>query len=217
MMKAWQDRLRRGLTTHVAQRERRLFQELNPGLDRSPILASRPSAPRPAAVMIGIRETRDPTIVLTLRSPTMPSHAGQISLPGGGPKDGDKDAVATALRETDEEVGVPASAIEVLGRAGPHHGGLGYVVTPVIGLIEPSAPVIPCPREVAEAFEVPLRAILDPANHVIQQRNFSGTEYDMYAVPVYDTEGRERNIWGLTAGILRTLSELFDHEDQAAL
>nr|WP_269815595.1 CoA pyrophosphatase [Parvularcula mediterranea] len=167
-----------------------------------------PTTPRPAAVMIGIRDTADPTIILTLRAPTMPSHAGQISLPGGTPKDEDDGPVGTALRETDEEIGVPPSAVNVRGTLGEHFGGLGYVVTPVVGLIDPSAEILPCPREVDEAFEVSFDAIVDPANHVIQDREFSGQPYKMFAVPVEDTQGQHRNIWGLTAGILLTLSEI---------
>ena len=196
----WKERIAQGLTSLEAQRERKLFEELNPGLDRSPILKSPPKQPRPAAVLIGIRDVREPTVILTLRTPTMPSHAGQISLPGGGPKDGDEGLVGTALREAQEEVGVPTSAIDVLGTAGPHYGGLGYVVTPVIGVIDPDAPLDADPREVSEAFEVPLTALLNRDNHILQDHSFNGVDYKMFAVPSEDTVGRLWNIWGLTAG-----------------
>lgn len=209
MTEDWKERLQLGLERPSARRERKLFQELNPGLDRSPILTSPPSKPRPAAVLIGIRDLPDPTVILTLRAPTMPSHAGQISLPGGGPKDGDNGFVGTALREAEEEVGLPSSAIDIMGSIGPHYGGLGYVVTPVIGIVDRGAPVAACPREVSEAFEVRLSALLDLSNHVLQDRNFSGTAYKMFAVPTEDTGGRHWNIWGLTAGILRTLADVY--------
>lgn len=205
----WEDRLRRSLASPHASRERVLFKELNPQLAHAPILKSPPTAPRPAAVMIGVRRLAEPTVVMTLRSPTMPSHAGQISLPGGTPKEGDDGFVGTALRETEEEVGLARASMEVLGTIGAHYGGLGYVVTPVVALIDGQAPIDACPREVAEAFEVPLASLVEPKNHVVQQRSFGGTDYDMFAVPVEDIEGRLRNIWGLTAGILRTLSDAY--------
>jgi 8-oxo-dGTP pyrophosphatase MutT (NUDIX family) len=211
-MIGWTDRLRAGLESSAARRDRRLFEELNPDLDHSPILDRPPRTARPAAVMIGVRDTADPTVVMTLRSPSMPSHAGQISLPGGTPNLDDQDLRATALREMHEEVGVPPSAIDVLGHLGLHYGGLGYVVTPVVGLLDPDIVVEPCPREVAEAFEVPLRSLVEPSNHIVEPRNFSGVDYNMFAVPAYDTEGRYRKIWGLTAGILHTLSEVFTRD-----
>ncbi|GGY42150.1 NUDIX hydrolase [Parvularcula lutaonensis] len=211
-MNDWQERLRRSFSSPHAARDRRLFDELNPGLDHTPILREPPKRPRPAAVMIGVRDIAEPTVVLTLRAPTMPSHAGQISLPGGTPKEDDDGLIGTALRETHEEVGVPAEAVSVLGNYGLHYGGLGYVVTPVIGIIDGNVPIEACPREVSEVFEVPLSAIADPGNHVIQEREFSGVPYNMFAVPVLDTAGQHRNIWGLTAGILRTLSDAI-HDD----
>ncbi|MEE4211329.1 MAG: CoA pyrophosphatase [Parvularcula sp.] len=212
-MKPWDERLRAGLRRPATARHRRLFEELNPDLAHTPILDRPPTRPRPAAVLIGIRQTDDPTVVMTLRAPTMPSHAGQISLPGGTPNPDDESLRATALRELEEEVGIAASAVEVLGEFGPHYGGLGYVVTPVVALLDPSVRVVPCPREVAEAFEVPLRALIDPENHIVQPRRFNDIDYNMFAVPAYDTSGNYRNIWGLTAGILHTFAEAFADED----
>lgn len=208
-MNDWQDRLRTGLTTPSAQRDRELFRELNPHLPRSPILREPPTRPRPAAVLIGVRDTADPSVVLTVRSPTMPSHAGQISLPGGTPKEVDAGLVATALREAEEEVGLVREHVTVIGSMGRHYGGLGYVVTPVVAILEAEARLTACPREVSEAFEVPLSSLVERDNHVIQERTFDGITYNMHAVPAEDTRGEMRNIWGLTAGILRTLSEAF--------
>ncbi|MEM9809877.1 MAG: CoA pyrophosphatase [Pseudomonadota bacterium] len=214
-MSAWQDMIRRGLKSPDATRPRHLFKELNPALDHAPILKSPPTQPRPASVLIGVRDSDDPTVILTLRSPTMPSHAGQISLPGGTPKKQDKGEVGTALRETKEEVGIHPDQINVLGQLGPHFGGLGYVVTPVVGLVDPDATVHACPREVSEAFEVPLTALLDRDNHIVEQRTFNDVPYDMFAVPLFDTGGTKRNIWGLTAGILRTFADVYRHDKDA--
>ncbi|MEM9838354.1 MAG: CoA pyrophosphatase [Pseudomonadota bacterium] len=208
-MDRWKERLRASLAAPIAAQERYLFNELNPDLVQSPILKEPPRKPREAAVLIGIRATDDPTVIMTLRAPTMPSHAGQISLPGGTPKEDDDGLIGTALREMDEEVGVPPDAVDVLGHFGPHHGGLGYVVTPVLGIVDPDTEVIACPREVSEAFEVPLRSLADPENHIIEERVFNEVTYNMFAVPVADSTGAHRNIWGLTAGILHTMAKAY--------
>jgi 8-oxo-dGTP pyrophosphatase MutT (NUDIX family) len=207
------ERLSASLRAPEATRERYLFRELNPELPHTPILSKMPKRPRPAAVLIGVRMSEAPSVILTLRAPTMPSHAGQIALPGGTPAPGDDGAEGTALRETEEEVGLPSSAIEVLGSYGPHHGGLGYVVTPVLAAVDPGAQIVGCPREVAEVFEVPLAPLLDLSSHQVEDRLFDEVAYRMYAVPTADLDGRVRNIWGLTAGILRTMAESVDAVD----
>ncbi|MCQ8185622.1 NUDIX hydrolase [Parvularcula maris] len=202
--------LEASLRTKDASRERFLFRELNPGLPHTPILNKPPSKPRPAAVLIGVRMSDEPTVILTLRAPTMPSHAGQIALPGGMPSEGDDGFVGTAIREAEEEVGLSPSAVRVLGSYGPHHGGLGYVVTPVLAAVRGDADVVADPREVADVFEVPLASLLDLSGHVTENRQFKEVTYQMYAVPSLDTAGRHWNIWGLTAGILRTMAECMD-------
>ena len=92
--------------------------------------------------------------------------------------------------------------IDVVGALGVHKGGLGFSVTPIVGVVDPQAELQPCPREVAEIFEVPIDFVADLSNHTIEQREHKGVKYNMYAAPF------ERfHIWGLTAGILRTLAE----------
>ena len=200
------DRLRAASGTLAARTDRRLFEALNPGMTHAPILDAAPARYRPAAVLIPVIDRPDPTVLFTVRTPTMPSHAGQISFPGGGPKADDDGFVGTALRETWEETGIAADHVEVLGTLGVHYGGLGYAVTPVIGLVHTDADLNPCSREVAEVFEVPLAPLADLASYVIEQRTFSGVDYDMHAVPSVDTMGRDRHVWGLTAGILETFA-----------
>ena len=197
-------RLRAAPGRQAALSDRKLFEALNPEMSHAPILDSPPERYRPASVLIPVIDRPEPTVLFTVRTPTMPSHAGQISFPGGGPKDGDDGPVGTALRETHEEVGIAASHVEVLGSLGIHYGGLGYAVTPVIGLVHVDAELNACPREVAEVFEVPLEHLARREAHVVEQRTFSGTDYAMYAVPSVDTDGRDRHVWGLTAGILET-------------
>lgn len=202
-----EDRLFELGSTMAARRSRMLFRELNPGLDYPPILDSPPKRLRPASVLIPILQREEGYRVLfTVRSPTMPSHAGEISFPGGGPREEDSDEEATALREAHEEVGIAPDHVTVTARFGPHIGGLGYSVTPVVGLVRRPPEVKPCTREVAEAFEVPLDHLLELDNYKVIDRTIRDVSYRMTAVPYQDEAGREWFIWGLTAGIVHTLA-----------
>lgn len=210
----WRRRIAANLAGARAQRIRALFSEINPGLVGDKLFEERWSDIRKdAAVLVPIID-RDsgPSVLLTVRSADMPSHAGQISFPGGRVAPGDRDAVAAALRETEEEVGIAGSHVEVLGALGIHQGGLGYSVTPVVGVVDRRAAVKPDPREVAEIFEVPLAFFADLRNHGTEQREYRGVTYNMFAAPF----GRY-HIWGLTAGILRTLAETLQDETPGAI
>lgn len=192
-----------------AQRVRALFEEINPHLVGEKLFESRWSdIRRDAAVLIPIipREA-GPSVLFTVRSGNMPSHAGQISFPGGKVEAGDADRVATALREAHEEVNIPPHAVDVIGRLGVHQGGLGFSVTPVVGIVDPQVDFRACPREVDEIFEAPLSFVADLNNHITEQREHKGVQYNMFAAP-YD----RFHIWGLTAGILRTLAETLQDE-----
>ena len=196
----WRRRIAANLASPRAQRIRALFAEINPGLVGDALFEERWSDIRKdAAVLVPIVAR---PAGATVRSPDMPSHAGQISFPGGRVGPADADAVATALREAEEEVNIPPSMVEVVGALGVHQGGLGFSVTPVVGVVDPRAPLRPDPREVAEIFEVPLAFFADLANHGDEERFYKGVAYRMFAVPY----GRH-HIWGLTAGILRSLAE----------
>jgi 8-oxo-dGTP pyrophosphatase MutT (NUDIX family) len=200
----WRARIEANIGRATAQRVRALFREINPHLRGDKLFEDRWTVKRmPAAVLIPIIDRQPgPTILLTVRSADMPSHAGQISLPGGRVHENDHDAVAAALRETHEEVNIEAEKIDVVGALGVHEGGLGYAVTPVVGVVDPSADIQPCPREVAEVFEVPLSFVADLGNHRTEERVHKGVSYNMFASPY----GRY-HVWGLTAGILRTFAE----------
>ena len=203
------ERIEANLASVSAQRMRELFAEINPHIPDEQLYAFRRKAPRKsAAVLIPIIARPEPTVLLTVRSSDMPSHAGEIAFPGGKVQDDDADRVATALREAEEEVSIPRDAVDVIGSLGVHHGGRGFSVTPVIGIVSPDAPIAPCPREVAEIFEAPLSFVADLDNHVTEQHELKGVTYNMFAAPF---EGYR--IWGLTAGILRSFAETLQHQD----
>lgn len=200
----WRSRIEANLHRATAQRVRALFSEINPHLVGDKLFESRWSEKRrDAAVLIPIIERPSgPSVILTVRSSDMPSHAGQIAFPGGRVDERDATRVDTALREAEEEIGLARERVTVLGSLGVHEGGLGFRVTPVIGLVDPQAELRACPREVAEIFEAPLAFIADLSNHITEEREHKGVRYNMFAAPFGDY-----HIWGLTAGILRTLAE----------
>ena len=175
---------------------RRGDDDLNPGMGRPAIL-------KPAAVLVPIVEhAHGATILLTQRTAHLTSHGGQISFPGGRLEPADPDAEHAALRETEEEIGLPPTRIEVLGRLDVYVTRTGYEVTPVVGLIRPPFILKPDPNEVAEVFEVPLAFILDPVSCERHHRDVRGETRGFWVFPY-----RDRYIWGATAGMLRNLCD----------
>jgi 8-oxo-dGTP pyrophosphatase MutT (NUDIX family) len=137
------------------------------------------------------------TILLTERTPHLADHAGQISFPGGRLEPEDPDAVAAALRETEEEIGLARARVEVLGNFEDYGTVTGYRVTPVIGLVRPPFDLVPDPHEVAEIFELPLEFILQPTNVRRAREKRGGVQRDVYEIAY----GKWR-VWGFTARIL---------------
>jgi 8-oxo-dGTP pyrophosphatase MutT (NUDIX family) len=171
--------------------------DLNPGLWADKPLTA-------AAVLVPIIAHPDQlTVLLTRRTAHLHDHAGQISLPGGRADPVDANPIDTALRETEEEVGLPRPLTNVIGRLDTYQTRTGYEIVPVVGIIQPPFDLRPDPFEVAEAFEVPLDFIVDPANHRRDSRVYQGTERHFWAMP-YGTY----YIWGATAGMLVNLSEV---------
>jgi 8-oxo-dGTP pyrophosphatase MutT (NUDIX family) len=158
-----------------------------------------------AAVLVPLVNRPDGlTVMLTKRTAHLAHHPGQISFPGGRLEAGDNgDLITCALRETAEEVGLEPARVHVLGRLDDYITGTGFIVTPVVGLIEPPFQLAPDSFEVAEVFEVPLDFVLDQANHSLQQREVRGRQRPFWALTWND-----RLIWGATAGILVNLSEV---------
>lgn len=165
-------------------------------------------ATRIASVLIPlIVHGDDVHVLLTQRTDHLHDHAGQISFPGGGVDEGDADAIATALREAYEEIGLPPSIVEVVGTLPEYLTATGYVVTPVVGLIEQPFTLALDPFEVSEVFEVPLSFLMNPANHERRLLQVGDASRAFYAMP-YAAQlpgGRRYFIWGATAAMLRNL------------
>lgn len=160
-----------------------------------------PETWRAASVLMPLVHREDGvTVLLTQRTDDMPSHAGQIAFPGGRRQAEDVDAVATALRETEEEVGLDRRFVDVVGMVDHYRTGTSYEITPVVGIVTPGFTLKADPREVADVFEVPLAHFLDERNHRIDSRVWQGRERRYYAMPY-----GERYIWGATAGMLKNL------------
>jgi 8-oxo-dGTP pyrophosphatase MutT (NUDIX family) len=169
--------------------------------------------PAPASVLIPIVLRDEPTVLLTLRTDHLTDHPSQISFPGGRSEPGDDDAVATALREAEEEIGLAADWIEVLGSLPIYTTSTGFIVTPVVALVSPGFALRPDPFEVAEVFEVPLAWLMNPANHQRHAIETGGVRREFFALPWPGTDaaGQPRRyfIWGATAAMLRNLYRFF--------
>jgi 8-oxo-dGTP pyrophosphatase MutT (NUDIX family) len=162
------------------------------------------SNPRPAAVLVGLVDHAEGlTMLLTLRTEHLPSHAGQVAFPGGKIDAGDADAVAAALREAREETGLDAAFVEPIGFLDVYQTRTGFRVVPVVALIRPGFTLEPHAGEVDAVFEVPLAFLMDPANHAQESREWQGATRHFYAMPYGD-----RYIWGATAGMIRNLYDL---------
>ena len=155
----------------------------------------------PAAVLIPVILHPEPTVLLTRRTETMRRHAGQVAFPGGRIDAEDASAVAAALREAQEEVGLDPALVDILGATDIYETGTGYSITPVIGLIPPGVALAAAEAEVAALFEVPLAHLLDAANHQIRQAEWQGRLRSFYEIP-WDGQ----RIWGATAGMIVNLS-----------
>ncbi len=158
--------------------------------------------PAQAAVLLGIVMRDEPMVLLTQRPSHMSTHAGQIAFAGGKCDETDADVVATALREAQEEVGLDAHHVEVLGTLPEYVTGSAFYVTPVVALISPSMTLQLNTHEVCEAFEVPLAFLMNPAHHRWHRYEFEGVAREWLSMP-YQEGDRLRFVWGATAGILR--------------
>lgn len=157
---------------------------------------------RNAAVLIAITDRPDPGVIFVQRPDYMRNHPGQVAFPGGKIDPEDKNAVHAALREAEEEVSLDPQRVDIIGETDRYHSGSGYNIQPILGVIPPDLPLVPCPEEVEDWFEAPLDFILDPKNQAAHVGEWQGVRREYYQI-----NWQGRRIWGITAGILVNLSQ----------
>ena len=158
--------------------------------------------PAPAAVLVPIVQRERPMLLLTERTSHLSTHSGQVAFPGGKRDATDRDAAHTALREAHEEIGLEHAAAEVIGEMPTYTTGTGFIITPVFALVAPDYRLTLNANEVADAFEVPLDFLMNPANHRRHAIEWANARREWFSMP-YDDAGQERFIWGATAAMLR--------------
>jgi 8-oxo-dGTP pyrophosphatase MutT (NUDIX family) len=162
-----------------------------------------PNSWKMAAVLVPVvARAPEVTVLLTLRTSLLNAHSGQIAFPGGKIEQADATPIETALREAEEEVGIPRALVTPLSLLDLHNTGTGFRIIPVLGLVDPAIKPVPHPGEVAEIFEVPLSFLMEKENHKEEHRDWKGRSVSFYVM-----EYEQRYIWGATAAILRNLYE----------
>lgn len=154
-----------------------------------------------AAVLVAVTDRPEPGIILTRRTDTLRNHAGQIAFPGGRVDDGDRDVVATALREAHEEIGLSPDTVRVIGTADRYRTVTGFAVTPVVGIVPADLVFAASADEVADVFEVPLAFLIDEANHIEASVEWQGQERHYFEISWGD-----HRIWGATAAMIVNLA-----------
>ena len=165
----------------------------------------------PAAVLVAITDRPEPGLILTQRSSRLRQHAGQVAFPGGKVDESDADEIAAALREAEEEIGLPPHLPEVIGTSDRYSTFTGFDIIPVLAVIPPDLPLHAQANEVEDWFEVPLGFALDPANRVQREVEWKGRPHHFFEIA---WEGR--NIWGITAAILANLSWRLGYDREPA-
>ncbi|MEQ8825636.1 MAG: CoA pyrophosphatase [Filomicrobium sp.] len=176
--------------------------DLNPGMEEE----AGQTAKRPAAVLVPVVAREELSVLLTLRTAHLSSHAGQIAFPGGKLDQGEA-VLETALREAQEEIGLAAQFVEPIGYLDWYRTRSGYVVCPILAIVRPGFQISRNPGEVEDVFEVPLAFMLDKANISKHVHRGSGTPRSYYALSY-----RERFIWGATAGMIKNLADRMGRE-----
>ncbi|HSW13164.1 MAG TPA: CoA pyrophosphatase [Solimonas sp.] len=202
-MTDWESRLRRALAGTSEDAPRPMSRlELPFNMDKLLLTPALMKSLRPAAVLAPIvRRGRELTLLFTVRADHLRSHKGQISFPGGRRDEEDASVVANALREAEEEIGLPPANVEVLGYLDDYPTITRYLVTPVVGLVSGEPEIKPHEGEVAEVFEAPLDYVLDLRNFERKLLSNEGLN-----VPFFEVNYGRHRIWGATAGMLWNLA-----------
>lgn len=181
-----------------------LVSDIKTALQNSPTPALKSVALTPSAVLVPIVEhNKNPHILLTKRAKHLRHHPGQISFPGGRQEASDKNLIETALRETEEEIGINPNAVEVLGKLKLQPTISGFMIQPIVGVVEANLNLTLNKNEVSATFEIPFDFALNPKNWQKSYHEFNGQKH-----PVYSIIYKKENIWGVTAQILVNFATL---------
>ena len=162
----------------------------------------RSDAGRPAAVLVGLMaDASGWQVIMTERAAHLAHHAGQISFPGGKVDESDPTLVATALREADEEIALPATKVDILGGLDPVSSPVGFIVQPVVGIVAPQVALQACPDEVARILILPLADLISPPRHRRESYIRAGHRRDVWVI-----DHPDHYIWGLSAAIIVDLA-----------
>jgi len=209
--RAFFDRARARLTLDVppALHDLSVSDFMRGDLDRDPVLWEKAgvAATRPAAVLIAVVDHAEPSVILTTRTSDLPSHAGQIAFPGGKMDKVDASPLAAAMREAEEEIGLDAHLIEPIGYLDLYLTFSGFRILPVLARVIPNYELRINASEVADAFEVPLDFLMNPAHHHRHAIEIGGVKREWFSMPYMDG-GIDRFIWGATAAMLRNFYRL---------
>lgn len=173
-------------------------------------------SPVHASVLIPIVMRDQPSVLLTERTAYLSNHSGQIAFPGGKADEVDADAIATALREAQEEVGLDPTFVQVLGVLPPYVTGSAFIITPVVALVQTDFRLTINAFEVADAFEVPLEFLMNPVHHRRHVFEWEGVRREWFSMP-YQDRYQQRFIWGATAGMLRNFYRFLSATDAMPL
>ncbi len=165
----------------------------------------------PAAVLIAVTDRAAPGVLLTRRASHLRKHPGQVAFPGGRVDKEDRDIVAAALREAEEEIALPPTQVKIVGTSDLYRTFTGFEIMPVLGVVPPDLPLRIHEAEVEALFEVPLDFLLDPANRTCKEILLSGERHHYYEI---FWEGFR--IWGVTAAIIANLSKRLGYDDDPA-
>lgn len=197
----WRERLRTALQPQFDK-----AQPLDIFLGRGRPLITQPF--KPAAVLMAITDRADPGVILTVRHAGLRAHAGQVAFPGGRLDPEDRDGIAAALREAQEEIALPPQAVDVLGRSDLFRTGTGFEVEPIVGIVPPGLDLHPAEAEVDAIFEVPLDFLLDSRSRAFKTVDWEGGTRSYYEF-IWD----DHRIWGVTAAMLVNLARRIDEGD----
>ena len=151
-----------------------------------------------AAVLLPLIRLRDQwQLVYTLRSVRLHDHSGQVSFPGGSWEPADDSLIETALRESQEEIGLDPGSVQVIGRMAKVAMITRFVVTPVVGIVNWPTPLTVNPDEVDRVFSIPLDWLADPINQEYRVHTHGGKDFDVPYFKPFDGE----IVWGATAGM----------------